>query len=104
MGLAYAGPMFFCLLTSMPDLDGLRKLYAETAPFYEQQVIPVFRPLAENFSTWVLRCAADRLNYSLYDPFDLDETTPLPPALRKLHAADLGTGTGILARTLAETL
>src|SRR5258708_2729710 len=88
----------------MTNLHGLRRLYAETAPFYEQQVIPIFRPLAEDFAAWVLRCAADRLNYALYDPFDLNEATSLPPKLRGLHAADLGTGTGILARTLATTL
>src|SRR5260221_6964727 len=84
----------------MSDLDGLRNLYQKTAPFYEQHIIPVFGPLAADFAGWVLRCPCARLNYELYDAFDGDSISSRQQ-LRRLTLADLGTGTGILARSFA---
>jgi len=88
----------------MTNLDGLRSLYAQTAPFYETEVVPVFAPLAHDLSRWIVDCAAARLDYSLHDAFDVEHTTVLPPRLRALRALDVGTGTGILARSLASRL
>ena len=89
----------------MSDLNGLRHLYAQTASFYESQVIPAFAPLAKDFAAWALRCAADHLQYELFDPFDSDNQNDSASSesdlLKKLNVIDLGTGTGIMARTLA---
>src|SRR5258708_38411131 len=87
----------------MTDLDGLRKFYAQTAPRYEDQVVPVFGPLAQSLANWIARCVAAQRTYSLLDPFDLDDSlsTPLAGAL---SAIDVGTGTALLARNLASIL
>jgi ubiquinone/menaquinone biosynthesis C-methylase UbiE len=90
----------------MSDLPGLLSLYSQTAPFYEQQVVPIFALLARDLATWILQCAAHHLDYSLYDPFDLDEqiSPESQRQLTRLHAVDIGTGTGILARQLAPSI
>jgi len=88
----------------MSNLDGLRSLYAQTAPFYEAQIVPVFASLADDLARWIVDCAGARLNYSLYDAFDVDRNVTAPPRLRVLHALDIGTGTGLLARRLADKL
>jgi ubiquinone/menaquinone biosynthesis C-methylase UbiE len=89
----------------MSDIPGLRALYAHLAQRYEHAVIPVFSPLAADLSQWIIHCVNDRLHYALYDPFDLDDEalTTIQPlrAMNTLQAADMGTGTGILARFLA---
>lgn len=88
----------------MTNLDGLRSLYAQTAPFYEAEIAPVFAPLADDLARWIVDCVAARLDYSLYDAFDVERAAVLPSRLRTLHALDLGTGTGLLARSLARSL
>jgi ubiquinone/menaquinone biosynthesis C-methylase UbiE len=83
----------------MLDLNGVRCLYAQTASRYERQVVPVMRPLANDLTTWVIRCMAAQQRGALYDPFDLEPEDGAK--LLPLTALDIGTGTGILARTLA---
>jgi ubiquinone/menaquinone biosynthesis C-methylase UbiE len=88
----------------MSDIDGLRSLYAHTAPLYEQCVIPAFGPLADDLARWIVYCASAWLHYELADPFDPDLTDAFnTQLLRSMTALDLGTGTGILARALATT-
>src|SRR5688572_13120303 len=86
----------------MSDLDGLRYLYARTAPYYESQIAPLFAPLAHSLAHWAVGCAAARLDYTLYDPFDLDEQLPahMISKLAALPTIDLGTGTGLVANYL----
>ena len=89
----------------MSDLDGLRSLYASTAHLYEQNVIPAFGPLAYDLASWVVCCASAWLQYELVDPFDLDMNEPSNGRpLRAITALDLGTGTGILSRALAQAV
>src|SRR5215468_9416119 len=88
----------------MSNLDGLRSLYAQTAPFYEAQIVPVFAPLADDLARWIVDCAGARLNYSLYDAFDVERGAVASSRLRALHALDIGTGTGLLARRLVDKL
>src|SRR5450755_4427680 len=88
----------------MSNLDGLRQLYAQTASFYETQVIPVFGPLAADFAAWALHAFAEYYYYGRqFDPFDSErESVPHETeSLATLDVIDLGTGTGILARSLA---
>ena len=98
MGFTKVRPMFFsglCMVSpEMINLDGLRSLYAQTAPLYEEEIVPVFAPLADDLARWIVDCAAARLNYSLYDAFDVESVTAAPSRLRALHAIDIGTGTG----------
>src|ERR1041385_966498 len=86
----------------MSDIPGLLSLYSQTAPYYEQQVIPIFAPLARDLSAWIVRCVAAHQNYALNDPFDLDEA--LQHLSKRIRAIDIGTGTGILARTLVPSI
>ncbi len=91
----------------MSDILGLRSLYGHIASRYEQNVIPAFGPLADDLAHWITHCVHARLHYHLYDPFDLDdETLNIRPvrSMNTLVAADIGTGTGILARLLASGL
>src|SRR5713101_3396948 len=105
MGFTKVRPMFFyglCMVSpEMINLDGLRSLYAQTAPIYEKEIVPVFAPLADDLARWIVDCAAARLDYSLYDAFDVERVAVSPPRLRALRAVAIGTGTGILARSLA---
>ncbi len=89
----------------MTDADGIRSLYANTAPLYEQKVVPAFSPLAHDLASWIVRCASAQLQHHLLDPFDLNTDEPVnPQVLRGITALDLGTGTGILARALSPSL
>src|SRR5579859_7463437 len=93
----------------MTDLDGLRKFYAQTASFYEAQVVPVFGPLARSLAEWTARCVTAQRTYDLLDPFDLDEeSSPAqntsPSTTSPFTALDIGTGTALLARNLAALL
>jgi ubiquinone/menaquinone biosynthesis C-methylase UbiE len=89
----------------MSDIDGIRSLYAKTADLYEQSVIPAFRPLARDLASWIVRCAGAWLRHDLHDPFDPDDTDQVDNAtLPGVTALDVGTGTGILARTLAPAM
>ncbi len=92
----------------MTDLHGLRKFYAQTASGYESQVVPVFGPLAQSLSGWIARCVAEHRQYTLLDPFDLEDASPASKSYYSsaspLTAIDLGTGTAILARHLADSL
>ncbi|MEP7288674.1 MAG: methyltransferase domain-containing protein [Chloroflexota bacterium] len=88
----------------MSDLDGLRSLYSQTAPYYEPHITPVFAPLVRDLAEWINRCAAARLDYNLYDPFDLEDQASSRLRKLPLKVADIGTGTGILARTLAPSV
>src|SRR5260221_2333077 len=95
------GSCIYCseTLFYMSDLNGLRHLYAQTAALYESQVIPVFGPLAQDFSVWALRCAADHLQYRLFDPFDNasqnDTISSDTHLFKNLDVIELGTGTTI---------
>ncbi len=89
----------------MADLDGVRSLYANTAALYEQRVIPAFGPLAGNLAGWIASCASAHLAHVLYDPFELGASDPVDrSALATVTVIDVGTGTGILARALAQTM
>lgn len=88
----------------MTNRPGILSIYAHTAHLYEQRIIPAFGPLAASLADWIARCVDAHQHYSLHDPFDLDESQPTSPqSLHGLTALDLGTGTGILARTLARS-
>jgi ubiquinone/menaquinone biosynthesis C-methylase UbiE len=92
----------------MSDIDGLQSLYSQMASLYEQRVIPVFGPLAANLAAWITRCVDAHWRFELHDPFDLGEALTtnrvLAERFQGLRALDLGTGTGLLARTLAPAL
>lgn len=81
----------------------LQRLYRLIAPVYEQKVIPAFGPLAEDLVAWLIQGVGAHLQYALHDPFDLPEVQP-HPAMYRLSAVDIGTGTGILARALGKHL
>lgn len=90
----------------MVNRDGLRTLYTHIAARYEADVIPVFAPLAADFAEWIGACSAAYLDGTLNDPFAMEETRISPTMQQRLmamNALDIGTGTGILARTLATT-
>ena len=91
----------------MPDLAGLRALYAATASHYETDLAPAFGPLADDLATWLITCVRAHRAGMLFDPFDLDPAdyrrcrAPAPPGQPLSTALDLGTGTGLLARAIA---
>ena len=89
----------------MVNRDGLRTLYAQIATRYEADVIPVFAPLAADFTQWLVACSAGYLDGTLGDPFEREAMGGGDPArLAAIMALDIGTGTGIVARQLAETV
>lgn len=89
----------------MPDLAGIRRMYAQLAAAYERQVIPAFGPLAASLADWVAACVAAHRRGALFDPFDLPAyTAPLEGDHSRFRALDVGTGTGVLARACAQRL
>ncbi len=82
----------------MNDLDGVRALYAQTAPHYETTISPAMSALARSLAAWMARCVRENANGSLHDPFDLP-TGGACPSVR--FALDVGTGSGVLARQIA---
>lgn len=82
----------------MSDLDGVRALYAQTAPHYETAISPAMDALARSLAAWMARCVRENAKGSLHDPFDLP-TSGACPSVRL--AFDVGTGSGVLARRMA---
>jgi ubiquinone/menaquinone biosynthesis C-methylase UbiE len=89
----------------MTDHHGIWTLYRHIAPLYDQYVTPVFSHLARDLAAWIIRCVDASLRFELHDPFDLDDATVIDAhQLRSISAVDIGTGTGILARSLVKTI
>jgi ubiquinone/menaquinone biosynthesis C-methylase UbiE len=82
----------------MSDLDGVRALYAQTAPRYETAISPAMDALARSLAAWMARCVRENANGSLHDPFDLPAGGACPSVRLAL---DIGTGSGVLARRMA---
>jgi SAM-dependent methyltransferase len=89
----------------MVNRNGLHTLYAQIAARYETEVIPVFAPLAADFARWIAACSSAYLDGILENPFDVEVRTTKPhPSVATMTALDVGTGTGILARQLADVV
>ncbi len=82
----------------MSNLDGVRALYAQTAPHYETAISPAMGALARSLAAWMARCVRENANGSLHDPFDLAASGTCPSVRLAL---DVGTGSGVLARRMA---
>jgi len=79
-------------------MNTVRRLYREMAAVYDSAVGPAFAPLADGLALWIGACVAAHQRGQLHDPFDL---APARAVHLPIWAADLGAGTGFLARRIA---